>query len=412
MINIGIFLIVVGVILFILGGISLSTNIKESTPYLIFWFMYIISMATLGNIFISIYYYFVMKDKTGPRGPRGPRGVNGDIGKDGQCSSGCRNQICVKGIKDTMVEILNKLEKENGNYNSDITTEDIRNMYLKEKMKSMCESTEYQQLIPYKGAKNLIAYMSNIWGEITERIYNAGGIAYFKTIGAENDWDWVDVNPWTEFKKYDIYYWGLTKDYRPQINNKCNNSKLNRGFDGSRYPEHRHLSKINQTEPNGNYNPPSKKDSKYSIISYINTPTTISSKKSSDGVNPYTQAFNKLNKIPIKIYNAFTYKPTPEIQQKYEAGNNKPNKIKPMSYLIAHNDNDTACASMNNYGSVSYKTCNPYDKSQIFTLQYNTDSGNRMKDFKIQHVDSEKLIGNNRSGRIINKSIGDNYKIS
>lgn len=413
MINAGIFLIVVGLILFILGGISLSSTIKETTPYLIFWFMYVISIATLGNIFISIYYYFVMKDKTGPKGPRGPRGDSGDIGKDGICTSGCRNQICVKSIQDTMVEILNKLEKESGNYNSDFTTEDIRNVYLKEKMKSMCESTEYQQLIPYKGAKNLITYMSNIWGEITERIYNAGGISYFKTIGAENDWDWVDENPWSEFKKYDIYYWGLTKDYRPQLKDKCDNSKLNGVFDGSRYPDHRHLSKIKTPYPDGNYKEPSKKDSKYSIISYINTPATVSSKKSSDGVNPYTSAFNTNNKVPIKIYNAFTYKPTPEIQQTYEAGEGamKPKKLKPMSYLIAHNDNDTACASMNKLGSVSYKTCDPYDSSQIFTLKYDAGTGGKMQNFKISHVVSGNMVGNNRSGRIMRSSNGDLYKL-
>jgi hypothetical protein len=413
MLNAGIFLIAVGVILFILGGISLSADIKETTPYLIFWFMYIISLATLGNIFVSIYYYYIMKDKTGPRGPRGPRGDSGDMGKDGQCSSGCRNQICIKGIQDTMVEILNKLEKESGNPNSDFTTEDIRNVYLKEKMKSMCESTEYQQLIPYKGAKNLIAYMSNIWGEITERIYNAGGIAYFKTIGAENDWDWVDENPWTEFKKYDIYYWGLTKDYRPQIKDKCDNSKLGKAFDGSKYPDHRHLSKIDTPGPNGNYKPPSKKDSKYSVMSYINTPTTISSKKSSDGANNYTSAYNKSNKSPIKIYNAFTYKPTPEVQQKYEAGENanKPKQLKPMSYLIAHNENDTACATMNKYGSISYKTCDPYDASQIFTLKYDAGTGGKMQDFKIEHISTNKRIGNNRRGRITTSTSGDTYKM-
>jgi hypothetical protein len=354
-----------------------------------------------------------MKDKTGPRGPRGPRGDMGDTGNDGKCSSGCRNQICVKSIKDNMVELINKLEKESGNPNSDFTSEDIRNVYLKEKIKSMCNSNEYQQLIPYKGAKNLIAYMSNIWGEITERIYNAGGIAYFKTIGAENDWDWVEENPWNEFKKYDIYYWGLTKEYRPQLKDKCDNSKLKNAFDGSRFPEHRHLSKIDTPDPNGNYKPPSKKDSKYSVLTYINAPNMVSSKKSKDGVNPYISAINTRNKLPVKIYNAFTYKPSAEIQQKYEAGKNvnKARILKPMSYLIANNENETACANMNKYGSISYTTCDPYNPNQIFTLKYDNKPGTKMQNFTITHAKTNNKIKHTTNGRIRKSTYGDIYKI-
>jgi hypothetical protein len=413
--NIGIFIIAVGVLLFIIGGVSLGSSINETIPYMIFWFMYIISLATLGNIFLTIYYYFVMKDKTGPRGSRGPRGDIGDIGKDGQCTTGCRNQICSKSIKDAMVDVINKLERSNGNPNTDFTIEDIRNLYLKEKIKSMCESTEFQQLVPYKGARNLIAYMSKIWSEITESIYNAGGVSYFKTIGAENDWDWLDVNPWSEFKKYDIYYWGMTKDYRPKIKDKCNSSNIKGHFDGSKYPEHRHLTRISTSEPEGNYKYPSKKDSKYSIISYINTPSTFSFKKSSDGANTYTSAFNSRNKTPIKIYNAFTYKPSAEIQQKYEAGSNanKARRLKPMSYMIAHSKNDNVCARINNFGSVSYKTCNPYDGQQIFTLDFDKSSSGKMQNFKIIHQDTGKAIGHNNSGMIQTRNIstGDLYKM-
>jgi len=408
--NIGIFLIVVGILFLIIGGISLASGIKDTITYMLYWFMYLISIATFGNILLTIYYYYIMKDKTGPRGSTGPRGDMGNIGKDGQCNTNCRNQICVKGIKDNIVEILNNLEKNDGNYNTDFTTEDLRNLYIKEKINSMCQSTEFQQLIPYKGAKNLIAYMSNIWGKVAEDLYNSGGVNYFKTIGAENDWDWLEENPWNEFKKYDIYYWGMTKEYRPQIKDKCDNSQVSKAFNGGKYPDHRHLIK---NKGKSNYKNPSSKLDKYSIISYINTPTNFSSKQSSDGSNNYTNAYNNKNKIGVKIYNAFTFKPSVEIQQKYETGNNvnKPRKLKPMSYMIAHSKNDNACVKVNKFGSVSYKTCDPYDAEQIFTLKYDTSPNSRMKQFKIINMNTNKEIKHNSSGITTNDKNGDLYRI-
>lgn len=412
-INIGIFLIVVGVIIFIIVGIDMSSKILDTIPYMLFWLMYIISIVTIINIMMTIYYYYVMKDKRGPRGSIGERGDTGDIGKSGQCSIGCRNKICEKGIRDAIVEILNKKEREEGNPNSDFTDEDLRNLYIKEKIKTMCQSNEFQQLVPYKGANNLINYLANIWKKITVLIYDTGGINYFKTIGAENDWDWVEYNPWSEFKKYDIYYWGYSKDYRPQIVEKCNTTNLKgkNAFDGGKYPEDRHL--VSDNNPD-NYKEPSKKSSKYSILEFINSPNTVNIKTSQDGVNAYTNAYSQLNNNQIKLYNAFTYKPSVEIQQKYEAGENinKARKLKPMSYLIGHRDKDGVCATMNDNGSVFYKTCNPYDGRQIFTVKFDNKKESKMKKMKLVHLDTKNEIGINETHRVVNKGgNGDLFNI-
>ena len=410
-INIGLFLIIVGIIFFIIIGVNMSAKILDTIPYMLFWFMYFISIATVLNIGMTVYYYYIMKDKRGPRGTRGERGEIGNMGKAGQCSIGCRNKICEKGIKDAIIEILNKKEREEGNPNSDFIDEDLRNLFIKEKIKTMCQSKEFQQLVPYKGANNLINYLANIWKKIAELIYNTGGINYFKTIGAENEWDWVEYNPWSEFKKYDIYYWGLSKDYRPQLVEKCKyNSNSRNAFDGGKYPETRHLVKDNKTD---NYKEPSKKSSKYSILEFINAPNTVNMEASKDGINSFTSAFSQNNNNQIKMYNAFTYKPSAEIQQKYEAGENvnKARKLKPMSYLIGHQDKDGVCATMNNNGSVFYKTCNPYDERQIFTVKFDNKKDNKMKKFKLIHSDTKKEIGVNETHRVVNKySRGDLFK--
>lgn len=416
MLNIGLFLIVVGLTIILLIGINLSSSIDQFIPYMLFWLMYLISIATVLNIIITIYYYYIMKDKKGPKGPTGVRGDMGDIGKSGTCELGCRNKICEQGIKDKIVEILNKKEKEEGNYNSDFTSEDLRNLYIKEKIKSMCQSQEFQQLVPYKGANNLINYLSTIWSKMVDRLYDAGGLNYFKTIGAENDWDWVEENPWNEFKKYDVYYWGLSKDYRPQIVDKCDNSKLRNGntHDGSFYPEHRHLTK-EENPMKDNYKSPSKKDSKYSILQFINTPSNINLKTSKDGINSYTSAFSESNGNQIKMYNAFTFKPSNEIIQKYEAGENskKANKLKPMSYLIGHQKNDGSCVNMNKYGSVYYSTCDPYNPKQIFNMKFDNKTSSKLKKFKLINSDTQNEIGINNFNRIFNKSNkGDLFKFN
>ena len=51
-----------------------------------------------------------------------------------------------------------------------------------------------------------------VWFDL---LYKAGGKKYFDTIGAEADFDWLGTNPFDEIKKYDIYYWGITRDFRP-----------------------------------------------------------------------------------------------------------------------------------------------------------------------------------------------------
>jgi hypothetical protein len=416
MINIGLFLIVVGVSIILLMGISLSAGIDEFIPYMLFWLMYIISIATVLNILITIYYYYIMKDKKGPKGPMGLRGDMGDMGKSGTCEIGCRNKICEQSIKNKIVEILNKKEKEEGNNTTDFTNEDMRNLYIKEKIKTICQSQEFQQLVPYKGANNLINYLSTIWVKIVEKIYDAGGINYFKTIGAENDWDWVEENPWNEFKKYDIYYWGLSKDYRPQIIDKCDNTKLKGTHDGSFYPEHRHLNKEIDIMQD-NYKSPSKKDSKYSILQFINTPSNINLKTSKDGINSYTSAFSELNGNKIKMYNAFTFKPTNEIIQKYEAGQQSssppPHKLKPMSYLIGHHKNDGSCVNMNTHGSIYYTTCDPYNPQQIFNMKFDDRNSSKLKKFKLINQKTNNEVGINNNNRIVNKfKMGDLFKLN
>ena len=54
----------------------------------------------------------------------------------------------------------------------------------------MCSSEEFKQLAPYNGPINLINYLKDIWKIWIGLLYDAGGMLYFETIGAEDQFDW------------------------------------------------------------------------------------------------------------------------------------------------------------------------------------------------------------------------------
>jgi hypothetical protein len=412
MLTLGLFFVIVGLILAIIMGIILSANIENTIYYFLFWLMYIISIGTFVNIGLSIYYYLLIKDKSGPRGLRGERGDNGDDGSLGQCDPNCRTGICEDGLLDKIVEIIQLKEKEAGN-RTDFTKTSLRNLYIKEKIKSMCQSPQFKQLIPYKGANNLISYLKEIWGHITKNIYDSGGMNYFKTIGAENDWDWVENNPWNEFKKYDVYYWGLDKTYRPKITENCKGGSTTKN--NSVYPEYDNF--LSGNNPNI-YTNPSKKDSKYSILGYLNVPlgkkqdntnmlyTNMTNNTSTNlniNNNNMITIKNKSLGSPIAIYDAYSYKPNEDILRQYEGGNmkNKSKAIAPMTYLVS-TPRVKGCISMDNKGNTSTKECNPYDPQQIFQMEFTGQKDSKLKEFELIHLNTGNKISNN--GRRINKS--------
>ena len=401
-----IFFIILALILIILYGVSLSSNIDNVIELILFWLMYILSVATFVNIAITIYYYTIMKNKKGPRGPHGERGEKGDRGDAGTCSLSCRNDICENGIKQKIIDILNELERRNGNINSSLTIEDLKNVFLKERIKSQCQSKEFQEMVPYKGPNTLIDYLKNIWGDITKRLYNSGGLNYFKTIGAENDWDWLDENPWNEYKKYDVYYWGLGKEYRPKMmdSKKCNYNDSTKGKSNDVYPPNTYFS----NKSKNNMKSPSKRNSKYSILSYINIPSATN-----DYENAYITGYNVNSAGKLELYDAYNYRPNDVIKLKYGRNiDKKTKKLKPLSYMIKASSKDNInCAQLNKTGTLSYSACDPYNSKQIFKLEPTGNKNSKLKEFYIKHPLSGKYINNkNNNLTIVNNNTKEAYK--
>ena len=153
-----------------------------------------------------------MKNKKGPPGKRGQQGEAGEQGKAGVCEASCRDNICVNAVKN---DVRTKLKELTG---KDI---EFNNVYLHHKIKQMCSSPEFKQIAPFNGPSSLIQYLGKIWKDWTQLLFTAGGERYFETIGAETEWEWVNDNPFDEMKKYDIFYWGMDKQYRPRQMDSC-----------------------------------------------------------------------------------------------------------------------------------------------------------------------------------------------
>ena len=210
------FMFVIGVIIAIGVGLEISKEIDEFIIYMLFWMLYIITIITFVNIILVGNYYLTMRHKTGAPGRPGEPGIRGDKGDTGLCDVTCRDTICENEINDM---ILQELIKRNKGVNIK-----INNVYIKSKVRLMCGSDEFKQLAPYNGPYNLINYIKEIWKLWFDLIYDSGGLKYFENVGVESDFDWLRGNPFDELKKYDVFYWGMGKQYRPEIIDKCYSS--------------------------------------------------------------------------------------------------------------------------------------------------------------------------------------------
>ena len=216
------FLGAIGIIFAIGVGITLSEDIDDFIIVFLFWLLYIVTIATFINIILVVNYYLTMRNKTGVQGIPGPDGDQGDKGKSGVCDPGCRDSICEDGIISKLQTLLQ--EQVIKDKSADPLTIRFNNIYIKGKVKQMCSSKEFKQLVPYNGPQNLINYLNDIWTLWFNALYSAGGLAYFQNIAAETEFEWKTDNPFFEIKKYDVFYWGMGKQYRPNILEKCNPS--------------------------------------------------------------------------------------------------------------------------------------------------------------------------------------------
>ena len=77
------FLFFVMLCLFIYIGLITSSNIKDNTLYIIFWFSYVVVSFGIINTIMLGFFWGALQHKSGPPGPRGIKGDKGDTGYKG-----------------------------------------------------------------------------------------------------------------------------------------------------------------------------------------------------------------------------------------------------------------------------------------------------------------------------------------
>lgn len=397
MIATSIFFTIVGIMLAIVIGVNIGSDIDEPELYFMFWLMYIITVSTIVNIGFSIYYYMKTRHIRGPRGSRGQRGDLGTSGPSGKCDPGCRNKVCTDTILEQMAQQIRQLSADPAFQSSD-----IRNAYLRKTIRRICHSPQFQQLAPLKGPTALIDYIKGIWSEITTLLYEEGGQRYFKTVGAEQAFDWRNGNnPWDEFKKYGVYYWGLDKDQRPEIIYTNDKTVVDGSIPVDAFNTLMGAGANNNSNNNGNNNNGvnSGRDDKprASILGFINA-------ESSGEIYNVTK-----NRRGTYIIEANMVKPSKTIMQKYTANTTtSANKhIPALTYMVRDPSQPEKCLDTSGKYT-AWKLCDPFNSSQRFTMDW-TNVADRQ--FRLKSVDGRYLVGSGSKFMLTdNKTVGNEYR--
>lgn len=100
-------MIVIGVVMaialfgaYVFLGFKISESIVNPDIRTFFWGLYFVTLITLFNIVLSVYFYVSVSDKTGPIGPMGRKGKQGERGDAGVCSYNADDTNCkVKTVR-------------------------------------------------------------------------------------------------------------------------------------------------------------------------------------------------------------------------------------------------------------------------------------------------------------------------
>lgn len=229
-----IFFFLILLCIYVLFGLYLTEGISDFKTTAGTWLIYTCLWITVGTVFLLAYFWGTLRTKAGPYGVRGVSGERGEQGLDGTCSLTATQSEAIKQIN----ELIDALYKEKtGNSMLNQETQAFTNNYLTNKISTISGSKQYKIMYTEASAlgktpQEVINYVKGIWKEWFNHIYNSEP-AWFQDKYADEDYSWGSTNPYTEIKKYDMYYWGLSHSFRPMKAEVCRSSA---GYANSKFP--------------------------------------------------------------------------------------------------------------------------------------------------------------------------------
>ncbi len=229
-----IFFFLILLCIYVLFGLHITEGIIDFKTNAMTWIIYTCLWITVGTILLLAYFWGTLRTKTGPYGIRGVSGERGDQGIDGTCSVTATQSEAIKQINE-MIDALYKEKTGNSMLNQE--TQAFINKYLTNKISTVAGSKQYKIMYTEASAlgktpQDVINYVKGIWKEWFNLIYNANP-AWYQDEYVDEDYSWGDTNPFTEIKKYDMYYWGLSHSFRPMKAEVCRSSA---GYESSKFP--------------------------------------------------------------------------------------------------------------------------------------------------------------------------------
>ena len=189
--------------------------------YILFFNIYIITIVTLLCIIFSLYLYYTTKNM---KTHDGEEGLLGDVGDRGhESKDGTDSEICYQHL---VLEVDNTFNnwKERNDYSVTKDNDQIKNLYIKDKLKMICKSKEFKLEVINNGVINTIKKIKNnaiLW---TMHILKYKRGKYFLEDYLSNDNSWDDEllykgypynevdNPFKKIKNDKIWNWGFCEN--------------------------------------------------------------------------------------------------------------------------------------------------------------------------------------------------------
>jgi len=211
--------LLLGIVLFclyILIGLYIAGETTETSTYIFTWVIYTCLCFTVVNIVLLAYFWDTLQNKTGPGGLRGPIGERGKQGSTGTCSISASQSYLIMSLN-KFIDDLYKSKTGTNILNDELQT--FPSKYLTNKIKTMAGSRQYNIIIANlsnqnKPIENAVNYVKSIWKIWFDLLYNSNP-EWFNDPYSDEEYQWNGEHPFIEIRKYDIYYWGITRSFRP-----------------------------------------------------------------------------------------------------------------------------------------------------------------------------------------------------